>query len=146
MNLVEATEVALELFEASWTDSSLPPYTFKNEVPADAPATWLRLTVNELSSEQRTMGVPGQRKFTRRCQVVAQIFFPAEASGDPPASGGLSPGQTLGDLVRKAFESKSVSGVNFLSPTVGSATMDPDGGGRWSVIRVTAPFYFDETN
>lgn len=125
---------------------SATPLVFENEIArrdGKLEDEWIRMNVDELASDQQTMGGQGARRFTRQCAVYVQVFALVEGRATG-FKGGADRALELGELVRRFFEGRSFSGAKFRNAHIGRPTLDKDSKGRWCMRLVECPFYFQE--
>lgn len=108
----------------------------RRDIPGEEnpPATWARVTVRHLTSEQASLSdEAGVRRYTRRGQVTVQIFTP---QGD-----GLVAADTIASAIQDAFLGVSTpNGVWFRSVRTNEVGID----GPWFQTNVLAEFQYDE--
>lgn len=150
MNLAQVSEALHQAFATAWAASAFAsaPIDFENELftPPDGSAPWVRLTISEFDTRQKTMGVAPNRRWRRDVNVFVQCFAPVEGSVQGMAgNGGSKKVAAMAEVARRCFEGKTISTAKFRAATVGNARLDPDSQGRWIMRLVTAPFFFMET-
>ena len=119
---VEATNAIYTRFIDNWSST---PFTFENEafdLATQVPAgdSWVRLSVDELSSNQETLGNVGNRKYKRLGIAVLQIFTPKD-TGVTDSSGS----RTLISEFRALFEGIRLGSLIFFDVTW--SKIDEDG-------------------
>lgn len=102
------------------------------QVPVASP--WLRLTIIETASMQRTIGVVGNRWWERTGRAIAQCFAPIGTGGSKVAN-------QLAESVRLAFEGKRISDQLWFNET----TLQPIGpdGQAWFQVNVNSQFVYE---
>lgn len=149
MTLDVLTEALYQSFVTSWAASAYAsaPIMRENEIfqpPGDL-GPWVRMSVGELDSRQRTSGVAPNRKWRRDCAVFVQCFAPTEGSfAGMATNGGAKKAMQMAEVCRRAFEGRTISTAKFRAASVSTARPDPDSEGRWILRLVTAPFFFIE--
>ena len=106
----------------------------RRDIP-DAGATWARVTIRHLTSEQASLSDDaGVRRYTRRGQVVVQIFTPLKGDG-------LVAADSIASAIQGAFLGVSTpNGVWFRSVRTNEVGID----GSWFQTNVLAEFQYDE--
>lgn len=136
MTLDEAKILILDHFTTAWGATSA--ITFENEdfKPDDEGGTkWIRVSVREMDSNQRTLGATGNRKFERLGSVFIQVFV-------KEGEGGTQQADVLAQTARGILEgTSSVTDVCFFVGRI--ITQEPDG--YWHRVVVEVNFSYDET-
>lgn len=142
----EARDFILDKFKLAWdanapavNGGTAPKIEYQNIEPAksalaDGNKAWARVVVKHASSNQRSLGVPGQRIFTRRGVVTVQIFVPAGKQG-------LVLADRLGKVVADAFEGEETSTGNVWFRNVTYREVGVDNG--WFQVNAVAEFEYD---
>jgi cyanophycinase-like exopeptidase len=142
----EARDYILDKFKVAWDANSpavnggaVPAVEYQNVQPSKAPLAdgnkaWARITVKHSSSEQRSMGTPGNRVFTRRGVVTVQVFVPAGKQG-------LVLADRLGKVAADAFEGEETSTGNVWFRNVAYREIGVDNG--WFQVNALAEFEYD---
>jgi hypothetical protein len=134
--LTDAQQSVLTRFLANWTGTTAARVVFQNEghesVDLDE-AAWVRLSVQEVTGGQQTLGPIGDRKYRRRARVDVQVFTPADR--------GMQPGLALAQQVRSIFEGKTFDGLYFFDCVVADGGKDE----KWHQVIATTRFDFWET-
>lgn len=142
----EARDYILDKFKAAWDANArtvnggqTPAVEYQNVEPSKSPLAdgnkaWARVTVRHNSGEQRSMGEPGARVFTRRGLVTVQIFVPAGKQG-------LVLADRLGKVAADAFEGEETSTGNVWFRNVAYREVGVDNG--WFQVNATAEFEYD---
>jgi hypothetical protein len=137
--MAEAREAIYARFKAEWLASPGPgpltAYFFDNEggdPPAGAP--WARCTVRHRTGGQETLGVPGNRKFTRLGSVLVQLFAVTNK--------GTASMDELGPAARALFEGRNLAGTTVRFGNVSFRELGTDSG--WYAATVEAEFEYDE--
>lgn len=155
---LEAYDHLLETFRQTWIDPtngwvSIPDLTEEPEIewpnlsrarddadvasPAEGDEPWLRVYVRHNDSEQRSLGEPGCRIFTRTGMIGVDIFTPLNT--------GLKLPYLLGIVSKRAFEGKrgygTGSGIIFRSVRLRERDNYQK---RWAHTSVQADFEYDE--
>ena len=125
----QAKEIVYQEFISLWAGET--EVTLENEsfTPANK---YVRITIRQLGSNQRTLGRTGNRKFRRDALVLIQVFTPADT--------GTGESDRLSKLAANIFEGKRLNGLSFGS--VSSRGVGPSG--SWYQALVEAPFDYDE--
>ncbi len=109
----------------------------RRDIPSEEspPATWARVTVRHLTSEQASLSdEAGVRRYTRRGQVTVQIFTPLKGDG-------LVAADSIASAIQGAFLGVSTpNGVWFRSVRTNEVGID----GSWFQTNVLAEFQYDE--
>jgi Bacteriophage related domain of unknown function len=142
----EARDHILDKFKAAWDANSpavnggvAPAVEYQNVQPAKSPLAdgnkaWARITVRHATGEQRSLGVPGSRVFTRRGVVTVQVFVPTGKQG-------LVLADRLGKVAADAFEGEETSTGNVWFRNVAYREVGVDGG--WFQVNALAEFEYD---
>lgn len=148
----EARDHVLDLFKASWETPAMqalmnswgygsiyPKVEYQNIRPdknplADGNKPWARIMVRHAAGLQRSMGIPGQRIFTRYGAVTVQIFVPTGKQG-------LVLADQLGKVAVDAFEGQETfeSNIWFRNATYREIGVD----GNWMQVNAIAEFEYD---
>lgn len=133
-SFAEAREAAYQ----HWFDSApsgLDAWTFEGEhfEEPDQGKKWARFSFQQINGGQQTLGQSGNRKYRRRAIASIQIFT--------PRGEGLRNGDLLADEVVIAFESVSVSGLDFTNATVRETPPGPSDKFRQHLVTVDCTFY-----
>lgn len=142
----EARDYILDKFKLAWdtkaaaVNGGTAPYIeYQNIEPPKAHLgngnkAWCRPSVRHARGEQRSMGTPGNRIFTRRGLVTIQIFVPAGKQG-------LVLADRLGKVAVDAFEGEETStgDVWFRNVTYREVGVD----GNWFQVNALAEFEYD---
>lgn len=142
----QARDYILDKFKLAWDTNSptvnggsAPDVEYQNIAPEKAHLgkgnkAWARATVRHATGEQRSMGTPGNRIFTRRGVVTIQIFTPAGKQG-------LVLADRLGKVAVDAFEGEETStgDVWFRNVTYREVGVD----GNWFQVNALAEFEYD---
>ncbi len=119
-------------FETQWATTTAVQYPgVKFTEPA---AAWVRLNIDQASSNWASMGDPGNNIERNLGQVTVQIFAPL-GEGEGVA-------MELADQVRAVFRSwtDAASGLRFEVPPYARKVGNDD----WYQVNVIAPFRFDD--
>lgn len=130
--LAQATQAIYARFVDQW-DEDDAVYTFDGEnfqEPVDA--SWIRLSIRHLPSNQDTLGESGNRQFRREALVVINIFTPTNA--------GRASGDSLAQAARSIFEAVGFDGLNFFESDVEELGID----GLWYQVVVKSKFTYNE--
>jgi hypothetical protein len=142
----DARDYILDRFRAVWiagtpavNSNVVPEVEYQNVDPkesslADGNKAWARITVRHASGEQRSLGEPGSRVFTRHGVVTVQVFVPSGKQG-------LGLVDRLGNVALSAFEGEETSAGNvwFRNAAYREAGVD----NAWFQSNVTAEFEYD---
>lgn len=142
----EARDYILDKFKADWDANTpavnageVPSVEYQNVKPDKNPLSagnkpWARITVRHATGEQRSMGPPGGRIFTRRGVVTVQVFVPTGKQG-------LVLADRLGKVAADAFEGEETSTGNvwFRNTTYREVGVD----GNWFQVNALAEFEYD---
>ncbi len=98
-------------------------------IPEDN-SSWIRFSIQHIDSNYVSLG-PNRR--TRREGIVfIQVFIPSESN--------TLLATQIADEIAEIFETKTLSGVVFKSPTIREVGVDK----KWFQLNATVPFYYDE--
>lgn len=137
-----AVTAVVNAFLTSW--GATTPVNVENElgftlpaptIPPAAAATWARIVVRHLNSEQETLGVPGARKWERTAMVAVQLFIQAGA--------GVETLYVLAEQARQVYEGVDLAGIILFKSDV--FELGPDGKG-WHQINVSTRFRYYQTH
>lgn len=148
----EARDYILDKFKAAWDAPAVkslmqsggygnvtPEVEYQNVKQDKNPLSsgnkpWARAVVRHATGEQRSMGSPGNRIFTRRGVVTIQIFVPVGKQG-------LVLADRLGKVAADAFEGEETSTGNvwFRNTTYREVGVD----GNWFQVNALAEFEYD---
>ena len=123
-----ARESLYQAFIDGWAGAT--PVAFAGEDYESGSTAWVRFSMQNEDSTQNTMGVSGNRYFTRQGRVFVQIFTPINA--------GLYDADTLAEAARTILEGKTIDGVHIYG--VSTREVGPDG--QWFFTLVEAPFTY----
>ncbi len=139
MTLDEIKQAIITHFLTEWALLSSPPVvTIQNEDfdPATEGGTeWVRISINEEDTRQRSLGRPGTRKFERLGRVFVQVFV-------KQGEGGTQRADEIGQDVRDILEgTDQITGACFFTGRVLPAAPD----GYWYRVVADVEFSYDET-
>jgi hypothetical protein len=134
VTLAAAHTAIRERFEAQWSDTPVQMPNVEFDIPETA---WVRLNIDDASTNWASFGVPDGNTERHFGQVTVQLFTP---SGE-----GEGLGLEYADLIKGIFRNWSdvSSGLRFLVPPF-ARQVGVDG--KWYQINVVAPFQFDDFN
>jgi hypothetical protein len=123
VTLPEAVQAICARFLSGWSDAGrTEPIKLEGESANMAGESFVRLTIRELTTDQRTLGQTGDRKFRRPGLILVQCF----AALDPTRGrGGRAAADALGEVVKDIFEAAQFGGVSTYEST--SRTLGIDG-------------------
>lgn len=133
----EAREAIYAALSAAWSAAGeTAALYFENEEhvsPETGP--WARLVVRHDFGDQVTLGAPGNRKFRRGGTVLVQVFVPLGA--------GMKRADELTEIVRSAFEGKTLVGTNLVMEAVYGEEQPREH--KWHATLVRCRFTYEET-
>ncbi len=136
MSIDTTKQAILNYFVSAWGATS--PITLDNEdfdPETEGGDEWVRVSIREFASGQKTLGKITNRKFRRVGSVFVQVFT-------KEGEGGTQPSDTLAETARGILEgTNQVAGVCFFAATV--RTQPPDD--YWYRVVVEVEFSYDET-
>ena len=136
MLLTTAQQFALARFLANWTGTPSSQVVFEgegHEAVDDSESPWVRVSVNETSGGQQTLGPVGGRKYRRRARVDVQVFTPVDK--------GTRPGFLLAEQARTIFEGQYFDDLYFFDCEISNTGKDE----KWQQTLATVRFDFWET-
>lgn len=142
----DARDYILDRFRAVWiagtpavNAGTVPEVEYQNVDPGQSPlakgnTAWARVRVRHEAGEQRSLGEPGARVFTRYGVVTVQVFVPNGKQG-------LVLVDRLGNVALSAFEGEETSAGNVWFRNTAYREAGVDNG--WFQANVTAEFEYD---
>ncbi len=138
MTEAQAIEAIYQQWATGWNASHPAiPYTFENEV-GDSTTSWVRVSVQHTTRQQRTQGRPPYRKYDCRGNVMVQLFSPINA-GRATLSGLLDDARTVLEGI-----SLAVGGGDCVYLYAGR-TQEVPTDGAWFMAVLVVPFRYVET-
>lgn len=138
MNQYDAKKAILQRWMTLWpAASSNVPYVFDNDV-RDESATYARVRIIDLPSEQWTLGAPGNRKFQRTGDIEVELKGPGNV--------GSKQLDQLTSAVRSVFESVRfgvTDGEQGVTTFASSSFVEATDGQYWILV-ITTPFEYYE--
>ena len=138
--LQQAEEAILTRWFDQWVSGSSvrTPTVLEGEKKPDGVSigetNWVQLYIQDLPSNQLTLGTAGRRRFSRKAQVVIEIHTPSNV--------GTKDALDLAHLARTVFEGVRLSPLcNFTSANVVRNGHQPPE----YVVSVLCPFEYEET-
>lgn len=82
MNQYEARKAIAQRWMTQWPAlSTNTPFVFDEDAANESVPAYARISISFEPSEQRTLGEPGNRKFTRRGSIIVELFVEAVTGG-----------------------------------------------------------------
>jgi hypothetical protein len=134
--LTDAQQSVATRFLANWTGTTAARVVLQNEGHEsvdDAESAWVRLSVQEVTGGQQTLGPSGSRKYRRRARVDVQVFTPVDR--------GMQPGLLLAQQARSIFEGQYFDDLYFFDCEIADGGKDE----KWHQVIATTRFDFWET-
>lgn len=142
--LTQARDDINTRFQTDWNSLStavagyIPEVRWEGTEVGDLPNSshaWARVSIKHTQSDQKSLGLPGTRRFERWGYVTVQVFTPLSRGQ------GLSLSEQLVTIARNAFEGQTTpNAVWFRKVTVKEIGVD----GPWENTNVIASFCYDE--
>lgn len=139
MNQVNANKAILQAWLNNWPGlSTNVPYVFDNDAISGNPPKYARVAIQDLSSEQTSLGAPGSRRYLRTGLINVKLYGPVEQ--------GRKVVDLLAQFVRTIFEGVRLAagGTEEGVVTFASSTQVMPTDQQFWILLVSTPFEYYE--
>lgn len=98
MNRIEAKNFLLKEFISNYGETTPVAYTNNENFEKPSNEPWVRFSVDNVDSDQATMGDEGNRRFERYGRITSQVFVPPNT--------GTYDGEVICNTIINIFEGK----------------------------------------
>lgn len=123
-------------------EGAVPPHQFPNDVKPDV-ATYARVGITHVGSDQWTLGGPGNRKFERMALIDVRLVGPINV-GDGPLYQLAKAVSDVYEAVRFGHKIGRDNGIVTHAMQISELRRDPESAASW-LLSLTTPFEYYET-